>query len=168
MGRWYLLGCKRQLEQQAANFLENQNHKIYLPMISVNRSKTLTPKMKKEPLFPGYMFIWLNSDEVNWTAIRSTRGVRDFVRFGQSLATVGIEVVENIKQRIMVDSASKPMTAKDLKAGDKVAIATGSFEGVDAIFQCSRGNDRVIVLINMIGSLHQVNVSVDSLRLSTA
>jgi transcriptional antiterminator RfaH len=37
-------------------------------------------------LFPGYLFIQLDEKLENWSPIRSTKGVQNFVKFGLNFA----------------------------------------------------------------------------------
>ncbi len=163
MENWYLLRCKPRQDRYAAKLLENQEHKVYCPLIWVNKSKTLKLQNILEPLFPGYLFIRLDAQKVNWTAIRSTRGIRDFVRFGQEIAIVQNYIIKEIKDRIENTQIS-PKKRLDLSPGDTVRVTEGCFEGLQAIYQYRSGKDRVMVLINFMGRVNQATVRADTLE----
>jgi transcriptional antiterminator RfaH len=160
---WYLLRCKPKQDSRAAKLLEQQNYEVCCPLVWVNKSKTLTPRNALEPLFPGYIFIRINREHANWVAIRSTSGVRDFVRFGKKIAWVHSDVVDKIHVQAEILS-NKPVIATDLLKGDEVFITEGCFQGLKAIYQCRSGKDRVSVLINVLGRLTEASIKSSALE----
>ena len=48
-------------------------------------------------LFPGYLFIYLDETSENWSPIRSTIGVLNFVRFGLCYAQISNKIIDYIK-----------------------------------------------------------------------
>ncbi len=48
-------------------------------------------------LFLGYIFIYLDEHNENWSPIRSTKGVINFVRFGLNFAKVPEHIIEYIR-----------------------------------------------------------------------
>ena len=53
-------------------------------------------------LFPGYLFIHLDKKQENWSPIRSTKGVLNFVRFGLNYAQVPDTVIEFLKANQLI------------------------------------------------------------------
>ena len=45
------------------------------------------------------------------------------------------------------------------KAGDKVEVLEGPLAGVEALFVADRGEDRVIVLFDLLGRTNQIDVA---------
>lgn len=160
---WYLLCVKPRQEYRAARLLENQRYAVYCPEIWANSSGT-QPVHTKQPLFPGYLFLHLKVKGANWNAIRSTRGVRDFVRFGQQAAVVHDSIVDGLQRRIE-HSAPDFLPVPALQRGDPVRITEGCFEGLNAIFQYRTGKDRVLVLISLMGRLNEIYIGSGSLEL---
>ena len=89
MKHWYLVKTKSKQEDIAILNLENQNFHVYCPYALI--------KNKNEVLFPGYIFIQLDKDTQNWSPIRSTKGVINFVRFGLNFAQVPDHIIEYIR-----------------------------------------------------------------------
>ncbi len=160
MKRWYLLYCKRGEQTRAKLHLENQGVECFYPTIEVE--KILRGKRQKveEPLFPSYVFVHFDYEQgPNFTSVRSTRGVVDFVRFGAQPKEVQDELVVELKQ---IDLDSRDNSAYDNmpKHGDQVRIKSGQFAGFDTIFQEQDGEKRSIMLVQMITK--PVPVSIDN------
>lgn len=150
---WYLLQCKPREEVRARENLENQGYNTFLPeMISSKKTKQGF-KESKSPLFPGYLFIKLNSTVDNWAPIRSTRGVNRLVSFGQTAAIVPSEVIQNIKKQIQHQDPNKTYP---FSKGDKVTISSGPFKELQAVFECRNGQQRALVLLELMGKWQRI------------
>jgi transcriptional antiterminator RfaH len=149
---WYLLKTKPRQEFRAQEHLENQALTTYLPI--------LTRKDKRvEPLFPGYIFIASTSDLSAIGAVRSTRGVTGFVRFGNEIATAPealIRDIEAIENRFRDVPRFLP--------GQEVVCKSGPFAGLKAIFEAQTGEERCIVLLNLLNSPRPVQVKASQLQ----
>lgn len=163
MEAWYVLHCKAQQEDRARLNIENQGYTTCLPHIK--RQKNLRGKRLEciEPLFPNYIFIHLDSNTANFNALRSTRGVNDFVRFGGVPATVPAQVMENIL--MLEHDIDNQQTAQPMySAGDKVQITTGPFTGLQAIYGMSKGEERCLVFLDMLGQQQRIEIEEVALR----
>ena len=143
MKNWYLIKTKPRQENVAIKNLENQEYSSYCPTVTINNKSIV--------LFPGYLFIYLDKKKENWSPIRSTKGVVNFIRFGVIFAQVPNNVIEFIKtnQHITTD---KLKNLKKFKPGDKVQISDGAFKNWVAIFKCYKSDERVILLMNLLGN----------------
>jgi len=146
---WYLLYCKVSEEKRAVQHLQNQGVESFYPVKSVAKVRKGVKSVKQEPLFPNYLFVSLNPKTANFNAIRSTRGVASFVRFGNAYATVASVFVERLQQQLAADSTVIDNETLP-KTGDKVLINEGIYQGLDAIFQSDDGLERSVLLIKMI------------------
>ncbi len=82
-----------------------------------------------QPLFPNYLFIQLDKQVANFNAIRSTRGVGSFVRFGLNQATINNSIIDDIKSSIVGEKKAK--TLAELLAycqGETVELTQGSLK----------------------------------------
>ena len=86
----------------------------------------------------------------NWTPIRSTKGISNFVRFGLSFAIVPNKIISMIK----IQQQQTIEKLFNIYSHDSVEIQSGAFKGQQAIFQNYNSNDRVTVLLKLIGQ-HQ-------------
>lgn len=146
MEKWYLLYCKRGQIERAIEHLNRQSVICMTPMTEMEkivRGKRITVQ---EALFPNYLFVKFDHNEIHTTTVQSTRGVSHFIRFGQLPTEVPEEVIELLQQAPIGHS-----TAPDLpKPGDKVTITEGIFAGVQAIFNEPNGEYRSILLLNIL------------------
>jgi transcriptional antiterminator RfaH len=149
MKKWYLIKIKPRQENVAITNLENQNYHVYCPSTKINS--------KIKVLFPGYLFIKLDETSENWAPIRSTKGVLNFVRFGLSYAKISNKIIELIKDNEF-NTAERFKNLNDFKSGDKVQITDGVFKNCVAIFKSSRSEDRVILLMNLLGQQQTINI----------
>lgn len=160
MKRWYLIYCKRGEQVRAKQHLENQGVECFYPTVEVE--KILRGKRQKveEPLFPCYVFARFDYEQgPNFTSVRSTRGVVDFVRFGAKPKEVQGDLIFELKQLDKYCS-DNVMLSSQPKRGDHIRVKSGQFAGIDAIFQEQDGDKRSIMLVKMI--TQSVPVSIDN------
>jgi len=154
MKKWYLIKTKPRQENVAIANLENQNYHVYCPCAKINN--------KIKVLFPGYLFINLDETSENWTPIRSTKGVLNFVRFGLSYAIISNKLIDFIKENEL-KTIERIKNLNDFKPGDKIQITDGVFKNCVAIFKSSRPEDRVILLMKLLGQEQTLNIKKSSL-----
>ena len=149
MKNWYLIKTKPRQEKIAKQNLENQDYGTFCPMAKINNRLVV--------LFPGYLFVQLNEKTQNWSPINSTKGVSHFVKFGWNFAKVPTSVIEFIKtnQHITTD---KLKNLNKFKPGDKVQISDGTFKNWVAIFKCYKSDERVILLMNLLGREQSLSI----------
>ena len=150
---WLLLQVKPRQEMRALENLERQQAECYCPLIQVEKLSRGKRIQDKEALFPGYLFINFDADRsgLTYTAIRSSRGVSKIVRFGEVPVKVPESLILHIKD---CETANLPdFSAPTLpQKGDSVIIVEGPFKGLQAVYSQTDGQQRSIVLINL---LHQ-------------
>jgi transcriptional antiterminator RfaH len=146
--------------------LERQGFEIFLPLIEQEKHRAGYWVKVIEALFPQYLFIRLGMGHDNISSIRSTLGVRDLVRFNNTPALVPEPVVESIRSMLDESSGIYRVTTPLFKKGDPVRIDQSPFTGIPAIFLAETGNERVAILINLLGQDRRVTVERDMLRLA--
>ena len=145
--RWYLIQTKPRQDARAEEHLLRQGFTCYRPLQPDPSGKAKKP----ESLFPGYLFIHLDRDLDNWYPIRSTRGVTRVVSFGGEPAAVRDELIEHLQQRLAAEQrAAEPAS---FAPGERVQIRGDGFEDIEAIFVCSDGQQRSVILLK-IGRAH--------------
>ena len=149
MRNWYLIKTKPQQEVIATQNLTNQDFDVFFPKAVINNKTT--------PLFPSYLFIELDDKIQNWTPIRSTKGVSNFVRFGLSFAKVPNQIINLIKTQ-QQQTIEKMINICSHHKGDYLEIQTGVFKGQQAIFQNYNSSDRVTVLLKLIGQQQAITL----------
>jgi len=149
MKKWYLIRTKPRQEQKAKLNLENQGYGVFCPMAKINNRLVV--------LFPSYLFVQLNEKTQNWSPINSTMGVSNFVKFGPNFAKVPTSVIEFIKTN-QNSISDKLKDLKKFKSGDKVQISNGAFKNWVAIFKCHTSDERVILLMNLLGREQRLSI----------
>lgn len=160
---WYLVYTKPRQEKRALQNLEQQGYQCYLPMLKSECLRNYALTVREEPLFPRYLFIrlGLGSYAKSWAPIRSTKGVSRLVNFGVGPVRVDDCLIEVLRtQEALVQAKPKPF----VKSGELVMLTDGPFAGLEAIYQMADGNERVIVLIELMNQLISVKVTPASLQ----
>jgi len=151
---WYLIKTKPRQEKIAKQNLENQGYGVFCPIAKINNQLIV--------LFPGYLFVQLNEKIQNWSPINSTKGVSYFIKFGLNFAKVPTSVIEFIKTNQNI-TAEKLKNLNKFKPGDKIQISDGAFKNCVAIFKCYKSDERVILLMNLLGHEQSLSIKKESI-----
>ena len=150
--RWYLIQTKPRQDARAEEHLLRQGFTCYRPLQPDPSGQAKKP----ESLFPGYLFIHLDRDMDNWYPIRSTRGVNRVVSFGGEPAAVRDELIEHLQQRLAAEQrAAEPA---GFAPGERVQIRGDGFEDIEAIFVCSDGQQRSVILLTLLQREQKIRV----------
>ena len=148
MKNYYLVQSKPRQEDIAIQNLENQGYHVFHPKANI--------KGKIVSLFPRYLFVQLDSESQDWSPIRSTTGVLNFVRFGLSFAKVPDEIVDMIKNQ-QQQTIDKIIDLSKFHKNDDVEILAGPFKGQKAIFSSYNADERVIVLLKILNNQQELS-----------
>lgn len=153
--QWFLLYCKARDERRAQENLANQGIESYFPQIEVEKIRRGKKVRLEEALFPSYLFVLLDTSSSNFNAVRSTRGVVDFVKCGAAYMKVAETLVAELKsgQHHLGVRCQLP------DAGTEVEISHGPFKGLTGIFQKSDGLERSMLLIKMLNQENEVSIA---------
>lgn len=160
---WYVIHTKARQEQRALMNLEQQGYQCYLPILNLEKLSRGRLKVVEEPLFPRYLFVSLDASRYgqNWAPIRSTWGVSDLVTFGNTPAKIESALIALLRQQ-------QKGLSEDPKRlfihGEQLLIADGPFAGIEAIYQMPSGENRAMVLIELMGKLAQMQIAPVYLR----
>ena len=142
MDQWYVLKTRVRQEQRAIDNLQNQGFELYCPLMKKKNHNRL------EALFPGYVFLMnerYGRDRLPWEKVRSTRGVQGFIKFGGNLAVVKQELIDALKTREKL-MGEMPV----FQTGQKVVFKSGPFAELEGIYLCDKGEQRCMVLLNIL------------------
>jgi transcriptional antiterminator RfaH len=145
---WYLVHTKPRQEDVA---------------LAIERIRRRKAEIATEPMFPRYLFIWLDSSDQgkSWSPIRSTLGVSQLVHFGARAAKVDDALVDLLRQR----EQTMPVDAM-FHSGDSVVITEGPFAGIEAIYQTADADRRAFILLEILSK--PVSMQNDTGRLRKA
>jgi len=149
---WYLVQCKPRQEGRALEHLQRQDFECFCPNMWVETLKAGRMERRWQPIFPGYLFIHLRAQD-NWAALRSTRGVRRIVGFPGRPCQVHERIIERLKQ-----PCAGALNRAALNPGDRVQIKVGPYAELSAIFLAMNGEERVMLLLNLLNREQQIQV----------
>jgi transcriptional antiterminator RfaH len=160
--RWYAVQTKPRAEEQAKAALAHKGLLVYLPLVKVAR---VNPRARPVvPLFPGYLFVQTDLDQVGQSAINHVPGVVHLVSFGSDPVAVPDSVIQHIKRRVAEVQESGEWGLGPLRHGDRVRIASGPLRDLDAVFdQPLTAKGRARVLIEFLGRLTAAEVDLSML-----
>ncbi len=166
MKHWHLLMSKPREDERAEQHLLNQGYELFRPILRQMAIRKGKQVAVLEPLFPRYLFIRLDDVLSNWATIRSTRGVAGMVRFTELPAKVPDSLIEFIRSQctkgnIIDTTEEKPYV---FSQGDEIEITEGSFRGIKAIIKEQIAQDRVLLLLNLLGKEQELEVSLNQVK----
>ena len=162
---WYLLQCKPNAVQVAVRNLENQSFTTFLPLQERTMRKGEAFKQQVRPLFPGYLFIQLDPEKGPWAQINNTRGVTRLVRLSTEPSVVPGNIVTALMARC--DNHGVLQQSYQLEIGDQAEITQGPFSGFIAKVAGTEPNNRVHVLLNIMGQSSLMAIEVGGLQPSS-
>ena len=106
-------------------------------------------------MFPRYLFVQLDESSSNFGAVKNTRGVSDFVRYGQQLQKVPEYLIEALQS-----PAQAQIEEVLYQAGDIVQITQGCYRHLQAIYKEPDGAMRSVLLIKLLNQ--EVELSLEN------
>ncbi|MDC3315646.1 hypothetical protein OAV81_02750 [Candidatus Thioglobus sp.] len=146
--RWYILSTKPRSEKIAYDNLYNQGHETFLP--------TLTYTNNSAPLFPGYIFVKPRF-EASYVSIKSTRGVKQFIKFGDVFPGISESLIEFLRTRIE-HFETLAMHQKKYQKGQIVYVKNGPFEDFEAIFDAYDKDQNVFILLEFLERTQKIKL----------
>ena len=147
---WYCARTKPKHEHIAAAGLARRlGLDVFHPRMRSERATRRGVVRVVEPLFPCYVFVRC-PDAAGLDEVRYVSGVSGLVQFGQRVATVPDQVIDELRQCF---GSENPMWVEDrLRAGAEVTVAEGSFLGSRGIVvRVLSAKQRVQILLDFLG-----------------
>ena len=161
---WFVLQFKSNSHNQAVQNLNRQGFETFLPLSNITSRRSSRFMSTTKPLFPGYMFITFDRTDSKWHKINSTYGVSRLITFNSTLKSLPNEFMDNLMARY--DSSGKLLPIEKLKKGDQVKILKGPFANFIANIETYETDQRIWVLIDLMGRRTKTQASVKNLQLS--
>lgn len=145
---WYVLYVKSRHEKKAYNSLKEKSLDVFLPLIKTMKEWSDRKKIVLKPLFPSYVFVYLNSQSGFHKAL-SANGVSSCIRFGKEYARITDQEINNIKLLIGAEDATDIETnVKYPKAGETRKILHGALTGLECEVINVNNINKIIVRID--------------------
>jgi transcriptional antiterminator RfaH len=151
MKRWYVVNTKSREETKALFNLKRQGFNAYLPQYRKTRRHARRTDTVLAPLFPKYLFVEFDLDMEKWSCINSTLGVNSLIKFGALPSAVPTDLIDDIKAREDDTGMVSLNRQLKIKHGDRVTVITGAFSDHTGIFECQNDDERIIILLNLLG-----------------
>jgi len=161
---WFILQFKPNAHYQANKNLNQQGFETFLPLNNTTSRNASRFINANRPLFPGYMFITFDRTESKWHKINNTYGVSRLVTFNSTLKSIPDIFVNNLMKRYNLSGNLLPI--KKLKKGDQVKLLKGPFANFAATVEKYEDDQRIWVLMDLMGRKSKIQAATDSLQLS--
>src|SRR5436305_3524857 len=159
---WYALYTCARHEKRVAEQIERRHVACYLPLYrSVRRWKDRRKELDLA-LFPGYVFVYMSL--LDKLQVLEVPGVVRFVSYDGKPATLPAEQIEALRVRLSRNLKLEPHPY--LRAGKKVRVHSGLFQGLEGIVVRRKDRCRVVFSIDLIQ--RSLAVEVDEADLEAA
>jgi len=154
--RWYAVRTQPRKEYFAEKQIQRQGFKTFLPHVSAAGGLRNPSGAKGRPFFPSYLFISLILSSDRWHSINGTFGVQKIVAFGGRPSAVPHGFVEDL---IALSTDKGEVRFRwSFDPGDAVRIVGGPLNGHIGLFEAMRPNERVNVLLEILGQKTRINL----------
>lgn len=160
-GRWYVAETEPRKETVAIQHLERQSFRCFCPRLQRVRRHARRIETVLAPLFPGYVFVSFDADQVGWRAINGTRGVR---RLLTSERLAPLPMPDEAMASLIEKYDGRAVGAEpDLQAGDSVLIVAGPFAEQYATIESLDDKGRVRLLFAILGGGARISLDAGSI-----
>lgn len=154
--QWFAVQTQVGKEDYAFSNLGRQDFEAWCPTILKTVRSGRKVQTKAKPLFPGYIFVQIESGVTRWRSIDSTYGVLRLVKVANRPAPLPAGLVDEL--RALVDGRGNVAFRDALSPGDQIRIMGGAFDDwIGQVIQLP-DRDRVTLLVAMIGRKVTVTV----------
>jgi transcriptional antiterminator RfaH len=158
---WFVARTEPQRERTAQHFLELAKFTVYIPVIRERQVKGGRRIVRLRSLFPSYVFIAFENGR--WWDARWTIGVSAVIMTDGVPAQLGDHVINEIKGRERGGAVELPRREM-FRAGDRVRITAGVFNGHLGLFQGQLPRERIAILLSWLGTQRRVELPKDSIE----
>lgn len=159
---WYVVQTHANGEARAARNLLRQGYEIYLPRYLKRRHHARKVDFTAKPLFPRYLFVAVDMATQRWRSIRSTLGVSRLVCRGDDPARLPDGVLDALKAREDEQGFVRIKAKPAFMPGDRVRVLGGPFMDSTGLFDGMEDQERVAILLDMLGRKVRVRLDADS------
>lgn len=172
MTKWYVVLTKSKQEERAEEHLRAQGGEVFLPRLQLEKMRKGKRVDVIEPLFPGYLFVNVEGCEHLMGSIRSTRGVRQLLKFGIEPVEIQNVLISDLRHRCYIQIENQSNDSQEgvldkqevLKQGQMVEVTSGPFKAYQAIFKQFDGETRAIILLNLLNQQQELLVELEQLH----
>ena len=159
---WYVVFTKPQKELQVASLLEGKKQlTVFLPEVY----QKYRGKLQLRPLFPRYLFVQIDLEELETGVVNYTPGVIRLVSADEKPLPLSNEVIEAIREEVERLNAQGGLPSEHYDEGEVVRLRSGPLAGLEAVFvKHLPARDRAIVLLNFLGQANQIEIDISEIE----
>jgi transcriptional antiterminator RfaH len=164
--RWYVVQTQARAETKAAIHLDRQGFSTYFPRYLKRRRHARRIETVVAPLFPRYLFVAVDMMSQRWRSIHSTIGVMQLVCNGQAPAAVETRIIDALKGRENELGFIQLSQRPQFQPGEKLRVLDGVFCDSLGLFEDATDNERVTILLDLLGRKVRVVLDADSVAVA--
>ena len=149
MKNWYAVYTKPRSEKKVTERLSDSGFEMYCPMMKTMRQWSDRKKKVQLPMFPGYVFVYVEENERS--LILQDSGVLNFVFWLGKPAVIRDNEIEAIK-KIAENGEEINISAEAFEIGRLVIIPEGPFKGMTGKVD-KLDKRKIIVLVDQLGCM---------------
>ena len=161
--QWFAVWTRSRQEKSTAALLKTLQVPHYLPLKSETRRWSDRKQSVTVPLFSGYLFVHINSENQSKLQVLKSPGVVGLVGNGSGPTPIPAEQVELI--RTVLNSGVEYSNCEYFEEGDRVRVIRGALAGVEGTLLNGNSQSRLTVSIDTIQHSLAVSVSRNDLEL---
>ncbi len=162
--RWYVTQTLHHREKLAQLHLGAQGFRSFFPRFRKTVRHARKLREVAAPLFPGYIFVVLDTERDRWRSINGTFGVAQLLTALKRPVPVPAGIVEALVGAL--DDSGLVLLGGDLKPGQAVRVVGGPFAGSLGVLERLDAKGRVRVLLSIMGG--QAPLIIDRAGLAAA
>lgn len=160
---WYVLYVKSRHEKKVYNSLIELSLRSFLPVIKVKRKWSDRVKTIDKPLFPSYVFVYIEKPNDLYEAL-NIDGACMFLKTGNAFSIVTANDIEDIRRLISFDSIVDFSSNIEMpKEGTMLTIKDGPLSGISCKIINTANTNKIIVSIDSMKQHVSVTLSADCL-----
>ena len=158
---WGVVIAQPRSELKAIINLTKQGYECYCPMVRERLVHKCKVSHIERALFPRYLFVHIVGI---WRSILGTFGVSSLILDGEVPALLDSEIITDLKSRESpAGFIALPDERARFKRGAKVRVRRGPFRGSLALVEGMSSDERVLVLMRLLGRETRIELDADDL-----
>jgi transcription antitermination factor NusG len=145
--QWFAVETRHRFEKKVVAQLDNKGVKVFLPLLTEHHSWTDRQQSVTIPLFPGYVFVYIDQSQDSCRAVLRTVGLIRFVRLGGVIAAVSPKEIEDLQ--LLLQKKGLFSLHAFAQTGQRVRIRGGCLHGLEGIL-IQHEKDKLVISIESI------------------
>lgn len=154
---WYAVHTRSRCEKKVSVQLYEKQIDAFLPIVKELRHWSDRRKVIEQPLFPGYVFVRIPSDDRTRVSVLRTAGAVAFVGAQGQGTPISDREIENIQTLLCSNTPFEPYPF--LRLGQRVRIRGGYLDGIEGILVAKKSDQSIVISVELIQRSLAVRVS---------